>query len=49
MPLSRTRDYLSIGEVLEALKPEFHDISVSKIRFLETEGLIAPERTSSGP
>ena len=48
MPLSRTRDYLSIGEVLEALKPEFHDISVSKIRFLETEGLIAPERTSSG-
>jgi DNA-binding transcriptional MerR regulator len=48
VPLSRTRDYLSIGEVLEALKPEFHDISVSKIRFLETEGLIAPERTSSG-
>ena len=48
MPLSRTRDYLSIGEVLEALKPEFPDISVSKIRFLETEGLIAPERTSSG-
>ena len=48
MPLSRTRDYLSIGEVLEALKPEFPDISVSKIRFLETEGLIAPGRTSSG-
>jgi DNA-binding transcriptional MerR regulator len=48
VPLSRARDYLSIGEVLEALKPEFHDISVSKIRFLETEGLIAPERTSSG-
>jgi DNA-binding transcriptional MerR regulator len=48
VPLSRTRDYLSIGEVLEALKPEFPDISVSKIRFLETEGLIAPERTSSG-
>ena len=48
MPLSRTRDYLSIGEVLEALKPEFPDISISKIRFLETEGLIAPERTASG-
>jgi DNA-binding transcriptional MerR regulator len=48
VPLSRTRDYLSIGEVLAALKPEFEDISVSKIRFLETEGLIAPERTASG-
>ncbi len=48
MPLSRTRDYLSIGEVLENLKEEFPDITISKIRFLESEGLIAPERTPSG-
>ena len=48
MPLSRTRDYLSIGEVLEAVRPDFPDVSISKIRFLESEGLITPERTSSG-
>ncbi|MGH2682429.1 MAG: transcriptional regulator FtsR [Actinomycetota bacterium] len=42
------RDYLSIGEVLINLKPEFPDVTISKIRFLESEGLIAPERTSSG-
>ncbi|HVL33759.1 MAG TPA: MerR family transcriptional regulator [Actinomycetota bacterium] len=39
---------MSIGEVLSVLKSEFPDISVSKIRFLESEGLIAPERTASG-
>lgn len=48
MPLSRTRDYLSIGEVLESIKAEFPDVSISKIRFLEAEGLISPERTGSG-
>ena len=48
MPLSRSRDYLSIGEVLEAIKGDFPDVSISKIRFLETEGLINPERTGSG-
>lgn len=48
MPLSRSRDYMSIGEVLDSLKEEFADISVSKIRFLEAEGLIDPERTGSG-
>ena len=48
MPLSRSRDYLSIGEVLEAIRPEFPDVSISKIRFLESEGLITPERTPSG-
>ena len=48
MPLSRTRDYLSIGEVLEAVRADFPDVSISKIRFLESEGLINPERTSSG-
>lgn len=48
MPLSRSRDYLSIGEVLETIQAEFPDVSISKIRFLEAEGLIAPERTQSG-
>ena len=48
MPLSRSRDYLSIGEVLEAIRSEFPDVSISKIRFLENEGLISPERTESG-
>lgn len=43
-----SRDYLSIGEVLVTLKPEFPDVTISKIRFLESEGLITPERTSSG-
>lgn len=42
------RPYLSIGEVLNILKDEFEDITVSKIRFLEAEDLIQPERTSSG-
>src|SRR5665647_107702 len=37
-----------IGEVQELLKKEFPDITISKIRFLEKEGLIVPERTSSG-
>jgi DNA-binding transcriptional MerR regulator len=48
MPLSRSRDYLSIGEVLETIQADFPDVSISKIRFLEAEGLIAPERTQSG-
>ena len=48
MPLSRSRDYLSIGEVLEAVRSDFPDVSISKIRFLESEGLIEPERTPSG-
>jgi len=39
---------LSIGEVLTLLKREFADITISKIRFLESEGLITPERTNSG-
>jgi DNA-binding transcriptional MerR regulator len=37
-----------IGEVQELLKKEFPDITISKIRFLEKEGLIIPDRTSSG-
>jgi DNA-binding transcriptional MerR regulator len=46
--MAQTRDYLSIGEVLVALKPEFPDVTISKIRFLESEGLIEPARTASG-
>jgi len=42
------RAFMSIGEVLGQLRPEFPDITISKIRFLEAEGLIEPERTASG-
>jgi DNA-binding transcriptional MerR regulator len=42
------RSYLSIGEVLGLLKPEFSDLTISKIRFLESQGLLDPERTPSG-
>ncbi len=40
--------YRSIGQVLDLLKSEFADISISKIRFLESQGLIDPERSQSG-
>jgi len=39
---------LSIGEVLELLQEEFPDVTISKIRFLESQGLIQPGRTASG-
>ena len=39
---------LTIGDVLAHLKPEFPDLTISKIRFLEGEGLVRPERTPSG-
>lgn len=39
---------LTIGKVLDALRADFPDVSSSKIRFLEAEGLIEPERTPSG-
>jgi DNA-binding transcriptional MerR regulator len=39
---------MSIGEVLAVLKPEFSDITVSKIRFLEGAGLVQPDRSASG-
>jgi DNA-binding transcriptional MerR regulator len=42
------RGYLGISEVLAQLRADFPDISVSKIRFLETEGLIAPARSPAG-
>jgi DNA-binding transcriptional MerR regulator len=41
-------DFLSIGEVLGILLEEFPDVTISKIRFLESQGLIDPERTASG-
>ena len=42
------RAYLSIGEVLGRLRSDFPDVTISKIRFLESEGLIDPQRTPSG-
>ncbi len=47
MSAQPARAYLGIGEVLARLRGEFPDISVSKIRFLESEGLIEPARTPS--
>jgi DNA-binding transcriptional MerR regulator len=41
-------EHLSIGEVLAELNDEFPDITISKIRFLESQGLVNPERTPSG-
>ena len=42
------RAYLSIGDVLTLLREEFPDITISKIRFLESQGLVNPERSPSG-
>ena len=42
------RAHLSIGEVLALLQQEFPDVTISKIRFLESQGLLDPERTPSG-
>src|SRR5215210_4584238 len=38
----------SIGQVLAILRTDFPDVSISKIRFLEAEGLISPQRAPSG-
>ena len=43
-----SRAYRSIGEVLSLLEDEHPDLTISKIRFLESQGLIAPQRTPSG-
>jgi DNA-binding transcriptional MerR regulator len=43
-----SRAFMNIGEVLGHLRTDFPDITISKIRFLEAEGLVEPERTSSG-
>ncbi|MGH3742865.1 MAG: MerR family transcriptional regulator, partial [Micromonosporaceae bacterium] len=39
---------MSIGEVLAQLRPDFPETTVSKLRFLESEGLVEPQRTPSG-
>ena len=41
-------DFLSIGGVIALLSPDFPDLTVSKVRFLENEGLVTPDRTDSG-
>jgi DNA-binding transcriptional MerR regulator len=43
-----SRTYLSIGDVLSLLRQEFPDVTISKIRFLESQGLVNPERSPSG-
>lgn len=42
------RSVRTIGQVMKTLKPDFPDLSISKIRFLESEGLLSPERAPSG-
>jgi len=42
------RPTMSIGEVLTLLRPDFPDVTVSKIRFLEDQGLVEPQRSASG-
>jgi DNA-binding transcriptional MerR regulator len=45
---ARDEQLLTIGAVCERLRPEFPDISISKIRYLEGEGLLRPKRTQGG-
>jgi DNA-binding transcriptional MerR regulator len=47
---SRTlkKGYLSIGAVVDSLTPEFPDLSISKVRYLEDEGLLDPKRSKGG-
>ena len=44
----RPQDGISIGALLSQLRPEFPDVTISKIRFLEAEGLVRPARTAAG-
>ncbi len=44
----QARGGMSIGSVLDLLRPDFPDVTISKIRFLESEGLIRPDRTPAG-
>src|SRR5450830_298549 len=48
MTVSRSRDYMTIGELVESLTPAHPDLTISKVRFLEDEGLVTPERTACG-
>src|SRR3954452_25069915 len=45
---SADRGLMSIGEVLAQLRADFPDVTISKLRFLETEGLVEPRRTPAG-
>lgn len=45
---AQDKGYLALGELLDLLRPDFPDLTVSKIRFLEQQGLLSPERTPSG-
>ncbi len=45
---AHARSLMSIGEVLASLRADFPDVTISKIRFLESEGLVEPSRTPSG-
>ena len=47
-PRGPAQQTMSIGEVLEQLRPTFPDVTISKIRFLEEQGLVDPERSPSG-
>ena len=46
--VAASRGLMGIGDVLAILRPEFDDVTISKIRFLESEGLVNPARTASG-
>jgi DNA-binding transcriptional MerR regulator len=46
--LQEHRKLYTIGQVLSVLKPEFEDLTPSKLRFLEDQGLLRPERTDAG-
>ena len=47
-PVAREEPRLTIGAVCRALQDDFPDISISKIRYLEDQGLLAPRRTQGG-
>ncbi|MCL4498729.1 MAG: MerR family transcriptional regulator, partial [Chloroflexi bacterium] len=46
--MAATREYSTIGKVVDALRPRFPDLSISKVRFLEDERIIRPNRTTGG-
>src|SRR3954453_20992992 len=46
--ITRGERLMSIGEVLAHLRGDFPDVTISKLRFLETEGLVEPRRTPAG-
>ncbi|MFC4053744.1 MerR family transcriptional regulator [Actinomadura syzygii] len=48
MNAQSARSLMTIGDVLGLLRPDFPDITISKIRFLESEGLVEPQRSPSG-